>query len=378
MHLRKSPNLKNLFWGALTTVVIASSFSSDTSENKTDGQNKEIFPKELVGKDNIIKAFKDGRAASFGDFLKISTDFDSDTIKIDKNNARQRICLGQYMPISDKVEIKFFVTDYTDATAQDSAKIKRFEEFNMEQYVNGVKVHELCHLTFHRDGKIKVVYFNKGFDFDRKKNLTQIPFKPEPNAGLVIRVGSQSLEDVAIVGQYNEIGAETGRRIYERERYLVSRNIKEFFAKDKYVEAIEKGQVNPFDTTMVARKKEYALLARAVFERWLTKEKHNYAHTSVKDVQRYIRRSQEQEFLIPEASLETDMRARISSCFTFPIDGKLQDFSAFVKDIPMSAQPLVQKEIQHYHANNRIYKNKDKPQFNSPVPQYFVRHRFSR
>ena len=207
---KHSARLKRLFLGAITGLVLTSAFSAD----------KKSAEPAAVQNDNLIKAFKEGRAKTYSEYIEMSDYFTSDTLYIDKHNARKRICLGQYMPKKNKVEIKYFITDYTGANKSDSSWIKRFDDFNMEKYVNGVKAHELTHQTFHAQDI-------KSTPFSRKINdsAPKIPEQNQYGNKAVIKVGTLSLPDLAALGQYNEIGAELGRCIYERERYLKSRDI---------------------------------------------------------------------------------------------------------------------------------------------------------
>ncbi len=351
MALKQSDKLRKLFLGFLTTAVLSGSVCCDTYKRVE-------APRKLEGKDNIFKAFVDGRAKSFSEFLEISEDFDYDTLTINKETARKRNCLGQYIPNKDKVEIKYFVFDYKGASPKDSAFIKFFEKFNVEQYVSSVKVHELCHLTFHRRSQIKSMPYKT--QIDTLSVNPKVPYKdPHCAPNGIAQVGLMSLSDLARIGQYNEIGAEVGRRIYERERYLKSKNINEFYSKDNYVKALKNGEINPFDTSPEARQKEYAVLVNAVFDRWIAKDKPKYAYTSLKDVEYYIRKAEKLNLLLPEESDKKEMDKRVRTCLTFPIDGKLVDFSVYTKDKVVTPQPMVQKAISEYEATHRLYKNQD-------------------
>ena len=368
MHLKRSPKMKSLFLGALTTLVLNTPTPAAAPRQMPAPRLKTA----KVIKDNYVKAFEDGRATSFSDYLNICKDFDYDTLRIDKGNAKKRICLGQYRQYKDKIEIKYFLTDYTGANARDSFWIARFDKYNMEQYVNGVKIHELCHLTFHRRGNIKKIKLKKQQNaLLPRADAIQVPQKPKEAEPFVVNVGTLSLSDLAIIGQYNEIGAEIGRRIYERERYLKSRNIKEFFKSDAYTDAVESGQIHPGDTSAKARLKEYALLANAVFDRWLEKEKKNYAYSSLGDVKGYINKAKVSKFMIPEKSDPDDFKRRVSTCFTFPIDGKMVDFSAFILNRQMSPQPMVQRAIDAYSSQNKLYRAPEMP-FQASVPPAFL------
>lgn len=351
MALKQSNKLRKLFLGFLTTAVLSGAVCCDTYKRAET-------PRKLESKDNIFKAFEEGRAKSFSEYLEISEDFDYDTLTINKETARRRNCLGQYIPNKDKVEIKHFVFDYTGASPKDSAFIRFFEKFNVEQYVSSTKVHELCHLTFHRRGQIKSMPYRK--QIDTLSVNPKVPYKdPHCAPNGIAQVGLMSLSDLARIGQYNEIGAEVGRRIYERERYLKSKNINEFYSKDDYVKALENGEIDPFDTSPEARQKEYALLVNAVFDRWIAEDKPKYAYTSLRDVKNYIDRAEKFDFLLPEESDKKEMDRRVSTCLTFPIDGKLVDFSVYIKDKVVTPQPIVQKVINKYETTHRLYKRQD-------------------
>lgn len=337
---KRSAKLKRAFLGAVTGLFITAAISADQKMINNTIQN-----------DNLIKAFKEGRAKTFSEYIEMTDYFTSDTLHIDKHNARNRICLGQYLPEKNKVEIKYFITDYTGANKADSSWIKRFDDFNMEQYVNGVKAHELSHQAFHAQN-IKSTPFHK-------KINDAAPKIPEQNSygnKSLINVGTLSLSDLAALGQYNEIGAELGRCIYERERYLKTGKINEFHIKDNYVKAIQKGVVNPADSSAAARRNEYNLMVNAVFDRWMKMEKHNYAYTSLIEVKNYIKKAEKNNIILPEISDSAEIDRRIKVCLTLPIDGKLYDFSTDVADRAVTPQPMVQKVIDDYNASHNLYK----------------------
>lgn len=350
MTLKPSDKLRKLFLKTLTVAALGGALHCDNSPAVASVQKS-------AGKDNIVKAFKEHRASSFSDFLKITDDFTYDTLRVNKDNAHSRLCLGRYLPNKDKIEIKRFITDYQGANAKDSAMIKWFEKFNMERYVNGVKVHELCHLSFHRRGQIKNMPYTSRYDADAEP--APIPFQPQHMHGSIVNVGVLSLTDMAQIGQYNEIGAEVGRRIYERERYLQSKDIHEFCISDKYVKAVKSGEINPFDASPDARQKEYSLLVNAVFDRWVAMDKAGYARSCLMDVEYYVEKAEKHNLLLPQDSNQKEMAKRKSACFTFPIDGKLVDFSAYIKNKEALPQPLVKKAIYQYETTHRLYKPAD-------------------
>lgn len=338
---KHSAKLKHLFLGAVAGLVLTTSLSAD---------KKNTDPTALQN-DNLIKAFKEGRAKTFGEYIKMTDYFTSDTLHIDKHNARKRICLGQYMPEKNKVEIKYFITDYSGANHADSTWIKRFDNFNMEQYVNGVKAHELTHQAFHAQD-IKSTPFHKKINDFTPKIPEQNPYGNKS----IINVGTLSLTDLAALGQYNEIGAELGRCIYERERYLKTGNINEFHVTDAYVKAIQKGTINPADSSASARQNEYNVMINALFDRWMKMEKHNYAYTSLAEVNNYIKKAKKNNIVIPEVSDSAEISRRIKVCLTLPIDGKLVDFSPAIANCRVTPQPMVQKAIDEYNATHTLYK----------------------
>ncbi len=338
---KHSAKLKRLFLGAITGLVLTSALSAD----------RKAAEPTAVKNDNLIKAFKEGRAKTYSEYIEMSDYFTSDTLHIDKRNARKRICLGQYMPKKNKVEIKYFITDYTGANHSDSSWIKRFDSYNMEKYVNGVKAHELTHQTFHAQDI-------KSTPFSRKIN-DSAPKVPEQNQygnKAIIKVGTLSLPDLAALGQYNEMGAELGRCIYERERYLKTGNINEFHIKDGYVKAIQEGKVNPADSSARARQNEYNVMINALFDRWMKMEKNNYAYTSLTEVKNYIKKAEKDHIIIPEVSDSAEINRRIKVCLTLPIDGKLHDFSPAIANRQVTPQPMVQKAIDDYNATHTLYK----------------------
>lgn len=338
---KHSAKLKRLFLGAITGLVLTTSLSAD----------KKATEPSAVQNDNLIKAFKESRAKTYSEYIEISDYFTSDTLYINKHNARKRICLGQYMPKKNKVEIKYFITDYTGANHSDSSWIRRFDNFNMEQYVNGVKAHELTHQAFHAQDIKSTPFHKKINDFAPK-----IPEQNQYGNKSIINVGALSLTDLAALGQYNEMGAELGRCIYERERYLKTGNINEFHIKDGYVKAIQEGKVNPADSSANARQNEYKVMINALFDRWMKMEKHNYAYTSLIEVKNYIKKAEKNHIIIPEVSDSAEINRRIKVCLTLPIDGKLHDFSPAIANREITPQPMVQKAIDDYNASHNLYK----------------------
>lgn len=337
---KRSAKLKRAFLGAVTGLVLTTAINADQKLINNTVQN-----------DNFIKAFKEGRAKTFSEYIEMTDYFTSDTLHIDKHNARNRICLGQYLPEKNKVEIKYFITDYTGANKSDSSWIKRFDDFNMEQYINGVKAHELTHQAFHAQD-IKSTPFHKKINDAAPKIPEQNPYGNKT----LINVGALSLSDLAALGQYNEIGAELGRCVYERERYLKTGNINEFHIKDAYVKAIQDGQINPADSTASARQNEYNVMINAIFNRWMKMEKRNYAYTSLIEVENYIKKAEKKNIILPEVSDSAEIDRRIKVCLTLPIDGKLHDFSAAVANREVTPQPMVQKVIDEYNASHNLYK----------------------
>lgn len=338
---KRSAKLKRLFLGAIAGLVLTTSLSAD----------KKSAEPAAVQNDNLIKAFKEGRAKTYSEYIEMSDYFTSDTLYIDKHNARKRICLGQYMPKKNKVEIKYFITDYTGANKSDSSWIKRFDDFNMEKYVNGVKAHELTHQTFHAQD-IKSTPFSCKINDSAPK----IPEQNQYGNKSIINVGALSLPDLAALGQYNEMGAELGRCIYERERYLKTGKINEFHIKDGYVKAIQEGKVNPADSSASARQNEYNVMINALFDRWMKMEKNNYAYTSLTEVKNYIKKAEKDHIIIPEVSDSAEINRRIKVCLTLPIDGKLHDFSTAIANREITPQPMVQKAIDEYNASHTLYK----------------------
>jgi hypothetical protein len=338
---KHSVKLKRLFLGAITGLVLTSTLSAD----------KKAAEPAAIQNDNLIKAFKEGRAKNYSEYIEMTDYFTSDTLYIDKHNARNRICLGQYLPDKNKVEIKYFITDYTGANHADSTWIKRFDNFNMEQYVNGVKAHELTHQAFHAQD-IKSTPFHKKINDLTPKIPEQNPYGNKS----IINVGALSLTDLAALGQYNEIGAELGRCVYERERYLKTGNINEFHVTDAYVKAIQDGTINPADSSTSARQSEYNAMMNAVFNRWMKTEKHNYAYTSLIEVKNYIKKAEKNNIILPEVSDSAEMSRRIKVCLTLPIDGKLIDFSPAIANREITPQPMVQKAIDDYNASHNLYK----------------------
>lgn len=92
---KHSAKLKRLFLGAITGLVLTTSISAD----------KKATEPSAVQNDNLIKAFKESRAKTYSEYIEISDYFTSDTLYINKHNARKRICLGQYMPKKTKLKL---------------------------------------------------------------------------------------------------------------------------------------------------------------------------------------------------------------------------------------------------------------------------------
>lgn len=311
-------------------------------------------------RDNIVKAFREGRTNSISEFLKLyDSHFRYDTTFVNKENINTRLCHGQYIPKKDVVEIKYFMPDTTDATPQQTARIIKFcSVINDDKYQIPVKAHECSHKAFHNEGKIKrfdCVLRPNPFYFDP----VQIPYRcPEP----MIKVYMLGLRDAAVINQWNEIGGDLGYLLAERELFLATNDTTVFTYKTAYTEAVKKGEINPFDFLPESRKKEYSLLINSTIEWWLANRKSNYAYTSKSDVEMMIEKAKRKGILLASESLGNTAYKKISTCLTLPIDGRLVNLFKYVKEENrhLTPQPMVEEivakaeqEMPMYHYHNR-------------------------
>lgn len=310
-------------------------------------------------RDNIVKAFKEGRAGSISEFLSLyDENFKYDTLIVNKDNINTRLCHGQYIRHKGIVEIKHFTPDTTDATPQQAQAIVRYcTVLNDERYQIPVKAHECSHKSFHEEGGIRVLDYVKRpnpFYFEPPK----IPYRrPQP----VTKVFRMSLRDAAVINQWNEIGGDLGYLIAERELYLKTKDPKVFTYKTAYTEAVKNGEINPFDYSADARRNEYAFLINSTIEWWVQKKKSGYAYTSKSDVEVMINSAKKNNIMMASESVKSVAYKKFSACLTLPIDGRLVNFFDLVeeKNKHLTPQPMVEtivakaeKEMQMYDYHN--------------------------
>lgn len=319
-------------------------------------------PQSLPKNENIRSAFKKGYAKTIGEFLDLyQNSIVYDTIVVNKDNVRSRMCLGRYLKASDVVELKYFVPDTTDADSTTTKLILNFcKKYNNTSFTRPVTAHEASHKTAHNVGKIKDLTYRRNI-FNPYSFVMDIsvPYRAEEPK---INVFYISLRDHAVINQWNEIGGDLGYLIYEREEFIRTGNTDSFTYDTEYTRAVKSGLVNPKNSTPYLREQEYSLLVNSTIDWWLEIKKAGYAYTSKSDVESMIKAAKEQNILLARNSVPNKMQQRISDCLTFPLDGKMVDLSKYVQNVTLTPQPMVEQIIAQAEKEMPMYEYNDKPQ----------------
>lgn len=329
--LKYSTKLRKLFLGSIIGLSLAPALNSDRRDTSLPIPN-----------DTIVKAFAEGRCRNFSDYLDNFSAYKTDTIYVNSQSKRGIYQCGRYM-LGKGITLNHFEQDTSQtAPAPDSTSVdfSVFESFNKAFRSN------LAHEEVHKNAR--ELFHSKSFfslSTHKKNNL---------------EIFDLSLRDVAVLSQYDEIFANLGSRIYEREQYLKAGNVSVFTHPDAYTDAIVRGQISPRDTSPESREKEYSLMINAIFDRWTAKRKNYYGKKSLQDIKHCISLAESDGTLFPAVSNQAELDKRLKTFYSLPIDGKLVDFSQYIKGREVTPQKDVQKAIDDYSATHKLYQEASK------------------
>jgi len=370
LKFKPASKLRKSFFTALTFFIAVNMPISLAPDNPDQHQDalKELgffvptknISQSLVKKDDTyLRAFKRGAAGNISDFIeKYQDNIEYDTITINKDNIFTRICLGQYYPHKKYLEIKKFIPDTTNTSPKIAASILNFcATCNNADRQALTCAHELSHKMFHEDHGIRKKTYRYKMNLVGDRSV-KIPYRAQPQKIPVFHIG---LRDWGVLNQWNEIGADFGAFLYQRECYKKTRKLSEFKYKTAYVEALKQGTINPFDYSPEAVKKEYSLLINSVIDWWVKSKKNGYAYTCKSIVESMIQASKKDGIMLARDSEPKKWNQLISACLTFPVDGKIVDFSQYVKDKNLTPQPMVEEVIAKAEKELPMYEYNAKP-----------------
>lgn len=312
--LHRIKSAKNLFLAGVVVSTIG--FRGDAPKQKTT--HKEIIKTEQEY--SITQAFMRKKSYSLEAFINNAKCL-YDTIKINKYNYNTRICLGQYIPIVNKVQIKHFLSDTIGADSLQIEKIDAFvKKYGDKIYQNGIKAHEFKHQNNHQ---------NKFMNVD---------VSPEEYAKICI---------------HNEISATTNTLLYQRELYIKTGDINIFEKKFKeYATAIKKGIIKPNSNSVVMKEFEKRFIIKSVSSWWKDHERKNYQYTAKKYLEQWFAKGGKKR----EDNNPEEYQKSLDICYTFIMDGKLVNLNYFNHDRvnDLEVTPFVKDAIK----KSRIEENK--------------------
>lgn len=252
----------------------------------------------------IIDAFNAGRINSLEDFVRKSPHI-TDTIIINKDNYKSRICAGMYLPKEDKIHLKCFVPDLTGCTPKEAKIITAsVRKWNDDVLKMADKAHEAHHRQIHKKGVFSL-----------------------PN----------SAEDYAKLCAHNEIAAYTNTLLYEREvvkqaitlkqppsvwRNIISNRF------SKYWDAVEKGEVHLDNVLLNDEKKDNLLISSAVFNWWMKNEYTKNVHISSQRIKSYLSQN---TWAINYPHNAKNYEKALNISYTFIKDGKVVNLNRYFR-----------------------------------------------
>lgn len=252
----------------------------------------------------IIDAFNAGKIYSLDDFVKKAPHI-TDTVIINKDNYKSRICAGIYLPGEDKVHLKCFIPDLTGCTPQQAKTIlASVRKWNDEVLKMADKAHESHHRQVHKKGVFSL-----------------------PN----------SAEDYAKLCAHNEISAYTNTLLYERE--IVKRAIAhgvppEVWRKiissrfGEYWDVVEKGEVRLDNILLNDERKDNLLISTTVFNWWMKNEYDKNVHICRQRITTYLDKN---KWAINYPHNSNNYEKALNICYTFLKDGKLVNLNRYYK-----------------------------------------------
>ena len=329
--LKYSTKLRKIFLGSIIGLSLAPALNSDRRDTALPVPN-----------DTIVKAFAEGRCRNLSDYIDNFSTYKTDTIYINPQIKNKSYIRGRYR-LGEGIILNHFKQEVPSSTSDGSksADFSFLERFNQTFKTN------LAHEEVHKNAR--ELFHSKSFfslSTHKKNNL---------------EIFNLSLRDVAVLSQYDEIFANLGSRIYEREQYLKTGNISSFTNPDAYTDAIVRGQISPRDTSPESREKEYSLMINAVFDRWTAKNKGLYSKKCLQNLNHSISLAESDGTLFPAASNQAEIDKRLKTLYSLPIDGKLVDFSKYIKGREVTPHKDVQKVIDDYSSTHKLYQEPSRP-----------------
>lgn len=315
--IHRIKSAKNLFLAGV--IVSTLGFKGDAPKQKTT--HKEVIKTEQEY--SITQAFVKKRCYSLEAFISNAKCI-YDTIKINKYNYNTRVCLGQYIPILNKVQIKHFLPDTIGADSLQIEQIDAFvKKYNNKIYQNGIKAHEFKHQDNHQN------------------SFMNTDVSPEEYAKLCM---------------HNEISATISTLLYQRELYLKTGDIDVFEKKFKeYATAIKKGIVRPGSDSLIIKEFEKRFIVKSVSSWWKEKERKNYQYAAKKYLEQWFAKGEKKR----KNNNPEEYQKSLNVCYTFVMDGKLVnlnyfnnnrindlELTSFVKDAIKKAQITEDKRLE--------------------------------
>lgn len=323
--LKYSTKLRGLFFSSLIGLSLTPALNSDRRDTSLPVPN-----------DTLVKAFLEGRSCNFSDYIDHFSTYKVDTLYINPKIKSKNYVRGLYRS-GEGITLNYFKQE-KPLSASNASK---FADSSFLEHCNQTFKTNLAHEEVHKNAR------------ELRRNKSFFSFSTHKINGR--EVSDFSLRDIAVLSQYDEIFANLGSLIYEREQYLKTGNMSVFTNKDAYTSALAHGKISPRNTSPDARKEEYSLMINAVFDRWISQRKDYYGKKSMDDVQHSIALAEKDGFLFPEISNQTEINKRLKTFYSLPIDGKLVDFSQYIANRKVTPQKDVQKAIDDYSATHKLY-----------------------
>lgn len=296
---------------------------------------------------SMIEAFKYGLCNSIGDYID-KTSFAVDTVIINKkaldhgtasfsdgndnlnattgkkNMPRHTLAIYRFQNGKKEVALKYFVPDTlseTNLTSKDKQRILKFVANNNKKHIQrGLLAHEFIHQSRCPDGmaalKLKVKV--------SKENLFNFKTTAYQDAKLCF---------------HNEIGANIGTLLYQREEYLKTGDLSVFTGYNrKYAKEIESGRINPRSVDGDAKYAERLFIFKSISEQWMKNDKEYYSNYAITQTDlldnagKYIKNK--------GADHNKEYIKALDLAYTFIMDGELVNLNFIsankVKDIEMT------------------------------------------
>lgn len=325
---RKEFKYKLKTWTLLATGFVSTAFISCRSANHQHSSDKIVesktFPApDTLNKVNMQDAYKKGWCRDIIEYVDKTT-YKTDTIVLNKDNYRQRMCGAAYRPGKDDVLVKYFVPDLTGATTEQAKKIMALVKLRNDEQM--LKIN-LAHEYKHRDSQ-------KAF------------------------IQSCTAEDFARICQHNEIASRCASLVYELEVY--KRATKTALYTDKYLDgifeskykpftdAIKAGIIKPFSTDPKEKELLNYMLVKTASDWWIGAEQRVNSHISGQKLR--VRIDANKDFIARKTTLKTKKayNKALDICYTFMYGGELVNMNYFSDDTtsPFGRNRGLEQELQ--------------------------------